>query len=217
MTLTGSSYALSMRATAMPDERDGVVVAPSNPPDEWYRILDVVAELLGEAGYDALLLRDVAKRARVSMTTIYTHFPSKDVLVVAAVERWMGERVYAKLPSVQPDAPLSERLAGWYRQLFAPWEQNPAMLRVFMQAAMLPGGERLSDQGAAVALPVSEQMFAGYPQDLADDVNMILGNVVLGLLSRFASSRVEVAEIVSDVERTISRLTAGADTERTQR
>jgi hypothetical protein len=86
-----------------------------------------------------------------------------------------------------------------------------------MQAAMLPGGERLSDQGAAVALPVSEQMFAGYPQDLADDVNMILGNVVLGLLSRFASSRVEVAEIVSDVERTISRLTAGADTERTQR
>jgi AcrR family transcriptional regulator len=198
-------------------EHDGVAVALSNPPDEWYRILDVVAELLGEAGCHALLLREVAKRARVSLTTIYAHFPSKDALVVAAVERWMAERVYARLPSVQPDSPLSERLAGWYRQLFAPWEQNPAMLRVFMQAAMLPGGERLSDQGAAVALPVSEQMFAGYPPDLADDVNVILGNLILGLLSRFASSRVEMAEIVPVIERTIYRLTAGADVERRRR
>jgi hypothetical protein len=86
-----------------------------------------------------------------------------------------------------------------------------------MQAAMLPGGERLSDQGAAVALPVSEQMFAGYPPDLADDVNVILGNLILGLLSRFASSRVEMAEIVPVIERTIYRLTAGADVERRRR
>jgi TetR/AcrR family transcriptional regulator, cholesterol catabolism regulator len=125
----------------------------------------------------------------------------------------MEERVYAKLPSLQPDASLSERLTGWYRQLLAPWEQDPTMLRVFMRAAMLPGGERLASQGEEAARPSSEHMFAGYPQDFADDVNLILGNVVLGLLSRFASSQVEMADIGPVVERTIYRLTARADAE----
>ncbi len=56
-------------------------------------ILDVVAEQLSSAGYDGLQLRNVARAARVSLSTVYKHFPSRDDLVIAAVERWMAENV----------------------------------------------------------------------------------------------------------------------------
>ena len=179
--------------------------------DEAQRILDVVAEILGDRGYDALQVRDVARGARVSLTTVYADFPSKDELVVAAVERWMQERVYAELPTPRLDAPLSERLTAWYRQLFAPWAQQPAMLRVFMQAAMLPGGERLARQGLEAVAPSSQQMFEGYEPGFVAEVNLILTNVVYGLLGQFASGQVDATDMVDVVELTIQRLTAGAE------
>jgi AcrR family transcriptional regulator len=189
----------------------GSEVTPSlsTGSDDSQRILDVVAEILGECGYDSLQLRDVAKRARVSLTTVYACFPSKDELVIAAVERWMQESVYAELPTPRLDTPLSERLTDWYRHLLAPWEQNPTMLRVFMRAVVLPGGERLTRQGTEAVGPSAERMFDGYEQDLADDVNLILTNVVFGLLSQFANGQVDMTDIVTAVERAISRLTSG--------
>ena len=201
-----------MRALATPTEGEQVTQLTSTEPDEAQRILDVVAEILGERGHDSLQLRDVAKRARISLSTIYAHFPSKDELVVAAVERWMQERVYAALPTPRPDAPLSERLTQWYRQLLAPWERNPRMLREFIVASMLPGGERLARQGreAVAVLPSSQQMFDGYEQNFADDVNLILTNVVFGLLSQFANGQIDMSDTVTVVERTIHRLTAAA-------
>ena len=124
----------------------------------------------------------------------------------------MQERVYAALPTPQPDAPLSERLTQWYGQLLAPWERNPRMLRVFMVASLLPGGERLARHGreAVAVLPSSQQMFDGYEQNLADDVNLILTYVVFGLLSQFANGQIDMSDTVTAVERTIHRLTADA-------
>jgi AcrR family transcriptional regulator len=65
-------------------------LARSDPED----ILDEVIGLLEERGYDGWQLRDVAERAHASLSTIYKHFPSREELIVAAVERWMNEHVY---------------------------------------------------------------------------------------------------------------------------
>ena len=54
-----------MRVVATPAEGEQVTQPTSTEPDEAERILDVVAEILGERGHDSLQLRDVAKRARV--------------------------------------------------------------------------------------------------------------------------------------------------------
>ena len=201
-----------MGGVATPTAADPVTQLTATRADDAQRILDVVAEILGERGHDSLQLRDVAKRARVSLSTIYGHFPSKDELVIAAVERWMQERVYSALPTPRPDAPLSERLTEWYRQLLTPWERNPRMLRVFMVASMLPGGERLAPHGreAVAVLPSSQQMFDGYEQNFADDVNLILTYVVFGLLSQVANGQIDMSDAVTAVERTIHRLTADA-------
>ncbi|WP_324198896.1 hypothetical protein [Nocardia amamiensis] len=49
----------------------------------------------------------MARRARVSLATIYSRFATRDELIVAAVERWMAPHGYAALerpPAAKPCA-----------------------------------------------------------------------------------------------------------------
>jgi AcrR family transcriptional regulator len=64
------------------------------------RVLDAPAELLAA---DALVsLEQVAAHARVSRTTLYHHFPSRDALLDALTDRSVSE-VCAALQSARPD------------------------------------------------------------------------------------------------------------------
>ena len=56
------------------------------------RILDIVAELLETEGYDAVQLREVARRARTSLATIYKRYSTRDELILAALQSWMDEQ-----------------------------------------------------------------------------------------------------------------------------
>lgn len=49
------------------------------------RTLDAVLVELARVGYAALRVDDVATRARVNKTTVYRRWPTKDVLIVAAL------------------------------------------------------------------------------------------------------------------------------------
>jgi AcrR family transcriptional regulator len=177
-------------------------------------ILDVVLHLLEDGGDEGLQLRDVAKQARVSLSTVYKFFPSRDELVIAAVERWMAERVYATLPALAPEQPLADRLTLWFGQLLAPWVEQPHMLRIFIRAALLPGGQRLARQGEELAAGTAAHLFDGYEAHFVGDVAMILTNVVQGLLSRFAIGEIDIDEVSAELERTIHRLADDARRER---
>jgi len=177
-------------------------------------ILDVVLHLLEDGGDEGLQLRDVAKQARVSLSTVYKFFPSRDELVIAAVERWMAERVYATLPALAPEQPLADRLTLWFGQLLAPWVEQPHMLRIFIRAALLPGGQRLARQGEELAAGTAAHLFDGYEAHFVGDVAMILTNVVQGLLSRFAIGEIDIDEVSAELERTIHRLADDARPER---
>jgi AcrR family transcriptional regulator len=50
-------------------------------------ILDAALASVREVGYDALAIEAVATRAGVAKTTVYRHWPTKEALVAAAVER----------------------------------------------------------------------------------------------------------------------------------
>jgi len=50
------------------------------------RVMTVMAELAVEKGLDALSMRDVAKRAGISLAALQHHFPSKDALTAAFVD-----------------------------------------------------------------------------------------------------------------------------------
>ena len=55
------------------------------------QILGVTAELLEEVGQDDLTTILVAKRAEMSVGTLYHYFPNKYAILYALAEQWLGE------------------------------------------------------------------------------------------------------------------------------
>ncbi|MHB1738486.1 MAG: TetR/AcrR family transcriptional regulator [Actinomycetes bacterium] len=57
------------------------------------RLLDAASELFYEEGFAPTAVDKIVERSGVSKPTLYVHFPSKDALLVAALERRHAERV----------------------------------------------------------------------------------------------------------------------------
>ena len=55
------------------------------------RLVEAAAELIGQHGYETLVLEAVAEKAGVTRRTIYDHFRNKDDLIVAVIYRERSE------------------------------------------------------------------------------------------------------------------------------
>ncbi|ALG85763.1 TetR/AcrR family transcriptional regulator [Gordonia phthalatica] len=70
-------------------------------------MVDVAVEILAAGGYDALTIRDVAKRSGIAPATAYTYFSSKSHLVAEVFWR----RLAAGVPEPDPALPPFDRVA----------------------------------------------------------------------------------------------------------
>lgn len=186
-----------------------VVAAESDP------ILDVVVEILETEGYDAVQLREVAKRARTSLTTIYKRFPTRDTLILAALQRWMDENRYAGLATQTP-APgesIYQGLMRVFRTIFEPWERHPDMLRAYFRARSAPGGQRLVSRGLDAVIPAAMAVLSHAEPELVEELPPIVSNLAYGLVARFAAGEIPITEILPTLDRALFRLTAGAGRE----
>lgn len=183
---------------------DGAPVRQADP------ILDIVVEMLDTEGYEAVQLREVARRAHVSLATIYKRYPTRDELIVAALDGWMDVNRYARLPSLIDDLPRDSiyvDLMHVMRTIFEPWERHPLMLRSYFQARSGPGGKRLIQHGADAVVPLVKAVLAQINPEFGKDIELILTSVVFGLLTRFTQGEIDVTEIVPGIERTVFWLT----------
>src|SRR5262249_20646071 len=103
--------------------------------------------------------------------------------------------------------PLLDALIRFFHDIFEPWEENPRMAEAFMRARFGPGGERLHVQGFTAVEPVSRALFQDLDPEYAEDVMVILTNVVYAMVLRFAAGELPVTEIMPTIERTLRRLT----------
>ena len=184
---------------------EGAVEAAPDP------ILEIVVDLLDTDGYEAVQLREVARRARVSLTTIYKRYATRDELIVAALEWWMDANRYAGLPSLagrSSGGTLYSDLMHVMRTIFEPWERHPQMLRSYFRARSGPGGERLIQRGVDAVVPVARAILADADPGYAKDLELILTGVVFGFLGRFTEGEIDVTEIVPGIERTVFWVTA---------
>src|SRR5438270_11471977 len=53
------------------------------------RVIEAAMALATEGGYEAVQMRDVAASADVALGTLYRYFPSKDHLLIAALDDWI--------------------------------------------------------------------------------------------------------------------------------
>lgn len=172
------------------------------------RILDIVVDLLETEGYDAVQLREVARRARTSLATIYKRYGTRDELILAALDSWMEENRYAGLTKPHDTGEsIYVGLMRVLRTIFEPWEQHPAMLKAYFRARTAPGGQKLVRRGFDAVVPAVMEVLADTDPGFVRDMDAILSNVAYGLLGRFAVGEIEITEIVPSLDRTVQYLT----------
>jgi TetR/AcrR family transcriptional regulator, cholesterol catabolism regulator len=167
-------------------------------------IIAVTLELLRDRGYDGLRVDEVARQARVSLSTVYKEFPSRDELLIGAVAHWMATRVYRPFTASDPDEPWHVGLAATFRSIFEPLVGDPAMLAVYVRARSLPGGLRLIDEGAESLQPRLRAAFGDEDPEFVDDVFANLEDVVYASLGRFGDGLIDADEIIPRLERAIA-------------
>jgi TetR/AcrR family transcriptional regulator, cholesterol catabolism regulator len=171
-------------------------------------IVGVVIDLLESEGYDAVQVRTVARRARISLATMYKLFGTRDELIVTALERWLDAHAYAALTMPEPGESPYETMVRVLRTVFEPWEEHPRMLEAYHRARSGPGGERLDRHGMAVVRPIVEAALPGADPQYLSDVELVHGHVVRGAIARFADGEIPVTDILPILERALFVLTA---------
>ena len=179
------------------------------------RILDIVVELLETEGYDAVQLREVARRARTSLATIYKRYGTRDELILAALDCWMEDNRYAGLTRPHDkDESLYAGVMRVLRTIFEPWERHPAVLTAYFRARTSPGGQKLVRRGFDAAVPAVMEVLADADPEFVRDMDTIVSSVAYGLLGRYAAGEIAVTEILHGLDRTVHLLTASYEASR---
>jgi AcrR family transcriptional regulator len=104
----------------------------SSPARE--RILQTATELFYRDGYGAVGVDMIIARAGVAKTTLYRHFPSKDALIVAYLER-SNERFWAWFEHAIADSPSPRAKLIALFEALASLATSPACLGCTFQGA----------------------------------------------------------------------------------
>ncbi|WP_260756048.1 TetR family transcriptional regulator [Mycobacterium sp. SMC-8] len=173
------------------------------------RIVAVVVDILETEGYEAVQLREVARRARTSLATIYKRYGTRDELIVAAIEVWLAEHRYSGVQARprEPGTTLYAALMGLMRTIFEPWERHPGMLTAYFRVRSAPGGLKLFRRGLDIVGPAGLELLAGVDDEFVASLDAILSNVIYGLLGRFAAGEIAITDILPTLDRTVYWLT----------
>jgi AcrR family transcriptional regulator len=179
-------------------------------------ILAVAVALLESGGYEAVQVREVARRAHVSLASIYRRYKTRDDLIVAALELWTAANGYAPVPSAPPGESLHDGLMRIFRHVFEPWEKSPWMLEAYHKAEAGPAGDRLRRQGARAIVPAARHLLEDYDPEYVADVEDILINMAYAVTGRFVDGQLAATAILPALERAVRRLTTDNSETRTR-
>jgi AcrR family transcriptional regulator len=101
------------------------------------RIMDAIAELTAEQGYDATKIGDIVRRAGVARKTLYDNFEGKEEVFLAAFDAAVDEaleRVEADCAAVEGD--WEERVQAGLASFLRYVAENPALARMCMIEAL---------------------------------------------------------------------------------
>ncbi len=168
-------------------------------------------QILETKGYDAVQLREVARRSQTSLSTIYKHYSNRDELIAAAVQTWMDEHRFAKLLGQrnEPGQSLYAGLMRALRTIFLPWEEHPGMLTAYFRVRATSGGQQLVRHGLDMAVPAFFEVLGDIEESFIADLDTIISTLVYGLLGRFAAGEIAVTEILPILDRAVFYLTSG--------
>jgi len=99
-------------------------------PEVHRRLESAVLDIFSNSDFHQANIRDVAKQAGISFSTIYNHFGSKERLVFAFVDIWLGkltERIFDHLTGIE-DLKEKMRKVLWLQLDY--YERNPGLGKI---------------------------------------------------------------------------------------
>ncbi|WP_246178348.1 TetR/AcrR family transcriptional regulator [Actinomadura decatromicini] len=174
------------------------------------RLIESARELALEGGYPAVTMHDVADRAGVARATVYRYFATKDHLLTEVAATW-AHRVTGDVDALAVgDTPL-ERLTALLERIVRVAAAEPTLTSAIIQA-VTSDDSSVDEPRNVLFLFLRERLSTaiGEPVPERDDVEVVLGHVLLAALISLASLRQPVEEVATMV-RTAGRLVlAGA-------
>lgn len=106
-------------------------------PEIYKRLEKAVLEVFSHSDFHKASIRDIADKAGVSFTTIYKHYESKERLVFAFVDIWMGKLTDRIVDHLQGIEDLKEKLRKVFWLQLDYYERHEGLGRiVFMTLPM---------------------------------------------------------------------------------
>ena len=106
------------------------------------QLIGAVLELVLEEGVDAVTVGAVADRADVALRTVYNHFPSREALFEAALERIITEIEHALATKLTEEGPPGDRLNQFVVVAFAEFDRLGILLTRILSIRGVPEIER---------------------------------------------------------------------------
>jgi AcrR family transcriptional regulator len=112
------------------------------------RMMDAIAELTAESGYEATKIADIVRRAAVARKTLYDNFDGKEDLFLSAIDAAVAELRLAVEEGCKGDDGSSEKgIVGGLEALLEFVAERPAAARMCLVEAIsaTPSSARLYD------------------------------------------------------------------------
>jgi len=120
-------------------------------------VLIAAVETFARTGLAGTSVRDIARRARIRVSTLYHYFPSKEALVNALYRRWKGEMQRTLVEAVAGGSTVREQFGLIWRGLWRFAVDHPraiAFIETHHHAAYL------DDESRALAAEIDAQTTA---------------------------------------------------------
>ena len=168
------------------------------------RIVQAAIDLLAEADYDVVQMRDVAEQAGVALGTLYRYFSSKEHLYAAANLAWASD--YGPRNRTADDLDTDEaRLRALMRRALRAFEKYPQMLRAQMvvEQSTDPNARALYDRFTERNATVITGALRRVSPTTAQAVMMAVNCVMYNRLRAWAHGRCTMRDVERAVQDTI--------------
>jgi AcrR family transcriptional regulator len=112
-----------------------------------HRLYETAIRMIGERGYEATTLRDIARDARVSVGLLYRYFPSKRAVIIALYEELSAD--YARQALAMPRGKWRDRFIFALQTSLQVLEPHRVALRGLIPVLVGDPEEGVFAQGAA--------------------------------------------------------------------
>lgn len=115
------------------------------------RMMEAVAELTAEKGYEATKIADIVRRAKVARKTLYDNFNGKEDLFLAAIDSYLSElRARVSAACAESEGPWQRRVEAGLAAFLGFLAEQPPASRMFMIEALSATPEAAARYDAAV-------------------------------------------------------------------